>query len=463
MFSFFGKKECLPRKAFVRALFAAMVLVLGAGLAFVSCGQDPDTNPVNAAQPSISTQPDGGTFDVGEDETFELTVAASVTDGGTISYQWYSNTGNSNSGGTAITTGGSGATLTLAKADYTTNGSYYFFVVVTNTITDNGDGGNKTASRTSTVATVTVSGNGSSEPEVVIPAEIAGYWQTELSYYPGWGFIDDGFVIDATAKTFYYYMDSTLETYWGGTIVRLIEQDDTNNEPAILIIEITDVEGSWYSDPPEEGKYFAAAYKNPTSLAVSSSTAYYSSYNDPNKESPKYPDATDAKNTGVDTIAEAISEYTAANGYFPATMPLYYPHSVTVGTLGDLIGKWAQEDDEDYIINIRGTTYTEFYDDWEENDGIYDPTIEDDMLAAMGDIVDCTDTSQASGIMYIKVIGSDVFTNGNYIAVAWQNKTNDSIEFAAGNNEAATLESIKTSYGSMDVFPTDSFWTYEKQ
>jgi hypothetical protein len=460
MFSFLSKKACR------RTIFAVVPLIL-AGLLFASCGGPTDPDPINAAQPviiSIQPQPQSGTFDVGTDETYELTVTASVTDGGSLSYQWYSNTSKSTTGGTAIISGGTSATLALAKASYTTNGNYYFYVVVTNT--NNNVTGNKTTSVASNVATVTVSGNGSSEPDVVIPAEIAGYFQSELAFYPGWGFIDDGFAIDATAKTFYYYMDSTLETYWGGTIVRLIEQDDESGEPAILIIEITDVEGDWYSDPPEEGKYFAAAYKNPTSFAVSSSTAYYSSYNDPNKEDPKYPDPTDAKNTGVDTIAEAISEYTAANGYFPASFPLYYSRSVSAVTLGDLIGDWYGDEDndwmEDYRIHIRGNTYTEFMDG-EEYDGIYDPTAdEDDMLALMGLIVDCTDTTQASGLLYVYVIdGGMVYSNSSYVAVAWNKKDGNSIQFITGYEEDSLAEAKET-YSSVSDFDEDDFYPYVK-
>ena len=113
---------------------------------------------VNVGQPDISGQPTGGSWDVGSANNFTLTVTANIADGGNLSFQWYSNTSNSNTGGSVIS-GQTSATLTLAKGDYTSNGAYYFYVVVTNTITDNDDGGTKTATATSAVATVTVSGN----------------------------------------------------------------------------------------------------------------------------------------------------------------------------------------------------------------------------------------------------------------------------------------------------------------
>ena len=75
-----------------------------------------------------------------------LTVEASVTDGGEITYQWYSNSVNSTEGGSEI----SGAT----EASYTPStagiGTTYYYVIATNTL----EGG--AASATSSVAAVTV-------------------------------------------------------------------------------------------------------------------------------------------------------------------------------------------------------------------------------------------------------------------------------------------------------------------
>ena len=153
MFPFFLKKARLNK-----ALFADLLPALLTGLLLVSCpGPDNVTNPVNAEAPSISgitTDPAGGEWDVSENDEFTLTVTASVTDGGTLSYQWYENTTNSTTGGTAI--GGDDDTLTLNKEDYDAGDTLYFFVRVTNTIANNGDGGTKTATATSTVATVTI-------------------------------------------------------------------------------------------------------------------------------------------------------------------------------------------------------------------------------------------------------------------------------------------------------------------
>jgi len=59
------------------------------------------TDVINAAVPVINSQPQGATYTVGAAAT-ALTVNASVGDGGTLSYQWYSNAENSNEKGTII-------------------------------------------------------------------------------------------------------------------------------------------------------------------------------------------------------------------------------------------------------------------------------------------------------------------------------------------------------------------------
>lgn len=103
---------------------------------------------INAVIPTIDTQPQGITVSVGEAAT--LSVVASVTDSGTLSYQWYSNSTSSNTGGTPI-----GGEISASYTPSTgTSGTYYYYVVVTNT-NDSVDG-DQTASATSNVATVTV-------------------------------------------------------------------------------------------------------------------------------------------------------------------------------------------------------------------------------------------------------------------------------------------------------------------
>ncbi len=103
----------------------------------------------NAASPSIDTHPTGATVNEG-DSSPNLSVAASVSDSGTLSYQWYSNSVNSTVGGNAI----AGATSATYAAPTTSTGTTYYYVVVTNT--NNGVSGTKTATATSNIATVNV-------------------------------------------------------------------------------------------------------------------------------------------------------------------------------------------------------------------------------------------------------------------------------------------------------------------
>ena len=106
---------------------------------------------VNAQTPLISTQPQSDT--VIQDNEKELSIVASVFDGGTLSYQWYSNNTNSNSGGTAIT----GATNSSYTIPTTSEGTFHYYCEVTNT--NSSATGEKTATKTSSVATITVKSN----------------------------------------------------------------------------------------------------------------------------------------------------------------------------------------------------------------------------------------------------------------------------------------------------------------
>ncbi|GHT56604.1 hypothetical protein FACS1894109_06090 [Spirochaetia bacterium] len=107
-------------------------------------------NPiVNAATPSITGQPSSATYSRNATAT-ALTVTATVTDGGTRSYQWYKNTSNNTTGGTSIASATSASYTPVTSAA----GTLYYYVVVTNT--NSSVNGTTTATATSSVATVTV-------------------------------------------------------------------------------------------------------------------------------------------------------------------------------------------------------------------------------------------------------------------------------------------------------------------
>jgi hypothetical protein len=85
---------------------------------------------VNAQTPNITGQPEGGTVTV--DDSFTLSVTAEIRDGGTLSYQWFWNDANSNTGGTSI----SGATRATFAPETDAIGITYYYVAVTNTNND---------------------------------------------------------------------------------------------------------------------------------------------------------------------------------------------------------------------------------------------------------------------------------------------------------------------------------------
>lgn len=88
--------------------------------------------PVSGAEvPEITT--DLSTEEVKyivDGEATALTVEANSTDDGTLSYQWYSNTANSTTGGTVI----SGENSSIYTLSTTTAGTTYYYVVATNTL-----------------------------------------------------------------------------------------------------------------------------------------------------------------------------------------------------------------------------------------------------------------------------------------------------------------------------------------
>lgn len=106
-------------------------------------------NKANAQTPVIITHPKSASFTIGTAVTLSVTTG-SITDGGTLSYMWYRNTIGDNTGGTLVDD---------RNASYTppvnTGGIFHYYVVVTNTIPDNEDGGVKMASTASYVATLT--------------------------------------------------------------------------------------------------------------------------------------------------------------------------------------------------------------------------------------------------------------------------------------------------------------------
>lgn len=115
---------------------------------------------VNAVTPVIGTQPVTATYEVGATATL-LSVEASVTDAGVLSYQWYSGTS-----GTADGTEVSGATTSSYTPATNATGTIYYYCVVTNT--NDSVNGTKTASAKSDCIAIVV--NSATVTNAAVPA-----------------------------------------------------------------------------------------------------------------------------------------------------------------------------------------------------------------------------------------------------------------------------------------------------
>jgi len=129
----------------ITKLFALAAII---GILAVACKNPSDNGSTAISVPviTITTQPAATTNVTAGSISGSLTVAASVTEGATLQYRWYSNTDNSNSGGIAIS-GSNNASFAIP-----TNlamGIYYYFCEVR---------ANNATSVRSAVAMVTVDG-----------------------------------------------------------------------------------------------------------------------------------------------------------------------------------------------------------------------------------------------------------------------------------------------------------------
>ena len=103
---------------------------------------------VNTKSPVITLDLTDKTTNVGAPVTLDAT--ATVSDGGSPTYEWYSNTTRSTSGATQL-----GVTTSTYSPDVSSTGTTYYYCVVTNT--NNSVTGAKTATITSAIAEVKVS------------------------------------------------------------------------------------------------------------------------------------------------------------------------------------------------------------------------------------------------------------------------------------------------------------------
>lgn len=159
---------------------------------------------INAEVPNIITQPVG--YEGTKVDSYELTVTAETSDSGTLSYQWYKAT-DSTSEGTVIDDATS-KVYSLTEQELEENTANYFYCVVTNTITDNGDGGTKVQKVVSNRVCVNVFGGiGFTHPDAVSALPFSPVDSDDSADSYGWNSLDSklGAIISGSETTFAVY------------------------------------------------------------------------------------------------------------------------------------------------------------------------------------------------------------------------------------------------------------------
>ena len=240
-------------------LFYLLTAIFTLSLCFQGCGKDdsgidekkPDQPTTSVI--SITTQPTSVSVTAGS-ITGSLSVAASVTPSGTLTYQWYSNTSNSNSGGSAVS-GATSASFTIPTT--LTTGSYYYFCEV-----KAGSVASRSSVATITVAAVpvpvitistqpssasvtagSITGSLTVAASVTSSATLTYQWYSNTSNSNSGGSAVSGatstsFTIPSTlsAGSYYYFCEVSAT---GATSVRSSVATVTVTAPALPAIEVT--------------------------------------------------------------------------------------------------------------------------------------------------------------------------------------------------------------------------------
>ena len=125
----------------VKKMIGIITFVIAIEFIMVACDNGSDATNIkktDAEKPTITVQPVNGVYLPGATVT-PLSVTANVSDGGELSYQWYSETTRYSSNATAL----SGATNAAFTPPTATAGTLYYYAEITNT--NNNINGIKTA------------------------------------------------------------------------------------------------------------------------------------------------------------------------------------------------------------------------------------------------------------------------------------------------------------------------------
>ena len=159
---------------------------------------------INAEVPTLITQPVG--YEGTKVDSYELTVTAETSDSGTLSYQWYKATDSTSEG--TIIEGETSKVYSLTEEELEENNANYFYCVVTNTITDNEDGGTKVQKVVSNRVCVNVFGGiGFSHPDAVSALPFSPVDSDDSADSYGWNSLNCelGAIISGSETTFAVY------------------------------------------------------------------------------------------------------------------------------------------------------------------------------------------------------------------------------------------------------------------
>jgi uncharacterized repeat protein (TIGR02543 family) len=173
---------------------------------------------INAETPVISVGPSSGTYS--RYASASLSVTASVSDGGTLSYQWYESASASASGGT----------LVASTQNYTvptdTVGIFYYYAIVTNTnIAVNGS---QTANAISSAAVITVFVTDAETPAIQVQPQSKAYSQNAPASLSVAASVSDGGTLS------YQWFSNATNSASGGTEIPY-ETSDTYTVPTNVI------------------------------------------------------------------------------------------------------------------------------------------------------------------------------------------------------------------------------------
>jgi hypothetical protein len=188
-------------------------------------------NPADAAIPVITSHPQDATYAAGATAVTALRVTAARTDGGTLSYQWYSGASATANPATDTKVGTNSDSFTPTTP--LTAGTFYYYVVVTNT--NNDETATKTATATSDVATITVA----PAPTDTLTSISITTFPTKNTYNQGDSvFVYTGLVITATYSGATGTQTITYDTADAATKAKFSVQDFVTSTPGSVTVKI---------------------------------------------------------------------------------------------------------------------------------------------------------------------------------------------------------------------------------